>query len=290
MSSWTFEIGGLTVGAGTGYYVLDFAGETELAVKDATRSGADGTRFGRDTRAGSTYTFEFRIHGTSPENCLDMADALRARWRGDAVRQSPGVVTELRVIRPGRDSVVFGRPRKFAVTDVENVGAGHVDAQAEFQASDDLFYSYTETVVPIALRPANVGGFVVPATAPWGAANAAPPSENSVTVGGSLPTWLVVDIHGPVSSPVIEVVDHYTISMPGVNIPDNQTLTIDPRPWARSVKTNEGANKAGAFASTSPKLDDLKIEPGTHIVKLSGTDSTGTAYIDVRFRNANAGF
>jgi hypothetical protein len=286
---WQFEIDGLMLGGDSGFHLYDFTSETDLVVKDAARASADGVRFGRDTRAGSVFTIDMGLVGDGPDGVMSMLDALQAIWRGDAYRQTPSTVNEIHLVRPGRESAtIFGRTRKITPASMENVASGYIPVVAEFQGADDLFYE-DEVTQPILIRPASIGGFTVPVIAPWSGANVVESISNVLPVGGTAATWMCMDIYGPISTPVIEVVGQFILTI-NTSLTDDQWITIDPRPWARSAKTNTGANVAGLFSSSSPRLSDLKLAPGNHIAILRGTDVTGTARVDTRFRNAHAGY
>lgn len=292
VADWQFDLDGFTFGMGTEVGCADFTSDGDITHHDAHAPSADGTWFGRDTHPGVVYTLDLQVRRpVDPAAALDTLNELRAVWRGDAVRRTPGAVTHLVVKRPGRAAQrVYGRPRKCTPASYDTVASGVVEVVAEFASSDDVFYADDEQATPITIRPATVGGFPVPAPTPWGAGDAALPAQNQLEVGGSLPTWLCADVHGPVVSPVVEVVGHFVVSLPGVTVGANRVLTIDPRPWSRSVLTDEGDNRAGSFSADTPALFDMAVPPGSHVARLSGVDPTGTAWVNLRHRAANPGY
>src|SRR5690606_34404251 len=135
------------------------------------------------------------------------------------------------------------------------------------------------------LVPPPSGGFVTPFVFPL-TTTAAQQIPGQMTSGGLVETWPVVTINGPVQRPKVELTDLWFVEL-DANLAGDQSVTIDTRPWARTVLRNDGASLAGKLTRRSARLSKATIPPGSQFqVRFSGTDLTGTASMSLRFRDA----
>ncbi len=281
-----YEMHGLLMGPGTRYQVehVDF-GTAGVRDHDADQAREDGVRFGRDYRSGRTITFD--AHVLTAGSALGAIDTLQAAWLADDIRLSPGAVTTLRWRRGGRSRRIYGRPRKLAVTTGRTL-SGWAPFTAEFVTTDHLFYEDTEQSETVTIVPPQGGGVVSPVVSP---VTTVPVStrQGDIGVAGTVPTWLTVQINGPITNPSIEVLGRWRASL-NLTLASDEFVVIDPRPWSRRVMTRFGVNAAGAFTPDSPRLSQLRVPPGVSTVVLRGTDATGTASMTVTWRGAYTSF
>jgi hypothetical protein len=94
-----------------------------------------------------------------------------------------------------------------------------------------------------------------------------------------------VTIHGPITNPSVTITGLWTLAL-AATIAAGDVVTIDTRPWARTVLRNGSATAslAGSLTRTSARLSGASIPPGTYECVLRGTDGTGTASASVTWR------
>jgi len=279
--------GGVTT---TPYYVAAAEwGAPETRDADTPSPREDGTGFGRDWLDGFTITFDIniisRLHATTAR---DAWSAMAAAWKNPALRTTPRAVVPLRYRLSGVDRRVYGRPRNIAHTP-GNSKQGWIPVTAEFVTAEPWTYDDAEQSTTVPIVGSVTGGFPVPASAPWSSVAAGSPTERAVVVGGDTPTWLPFTVHGPVINPVVEVAGQWTATL-RTTLLSGQWVTVDPRPWNRSVRDHAGGNRAGVFSAATPALSAMRVPPGVHQVGFSGQDLTGTAYVQPRWRNCHAGY
>lgn len=290
VSDWQFDLNGLVFGSGTPYRLMGFEhGKPETRANDTPLPRADGIRFGRDHLAGQVLAFDIGVQGADPEATLELVSALRVQWQADTARGTPGATVPLQFKRPGRATMrVYGRPRQFTVASMQHASVGWVPTVADFQCADHLFYADTEESVSISIAPPAAGGLVEPLTDPL-TATAATAGTGEVGVAGDVATWLVARIDGPVLDPVVEVVGAWSARL-RADLAHDEWITVDPRPWNRSVLRNGVANAAGVFTPDSPRLSRWLLTPGQNEVVLRGTDGTGTASLLASYRPAYSSY
>ena len=267
-----------SVTSGLVFPVAPAIGTTETEADDTRRPRGDGTVFGVDYLSGQTIGFAVDVVGPDESATRARLATLARAWRGDAVRSSPGAVAEL-VAHTGRST--FGRPRRFVSNDDE-IHSGLAAVTADFVTADDLWYG-PEQAAEVSLVPAAGGGLVAPLASPL---STTATSDRSAVfqVDGEVPTWPVLEVAGPLTSPVIEIVGVLRIEL-DLTLAYDQTLVIDTRPWARTV-LRDGASVSGRRTRASTRLDAAALPPGTHQLVLRGASATGTARATARWRNA----
>lgn len=280
----TADLDGYRFGDGTNLLITDIDyGIVDIISNDAQLPRADGIRFGRDYRAGRTITFELSSLLDPGAGALGQWAQLESTWLAGRIRSQPGAVSTLRLGRAGRTRVVYGRPRRFAPIGGKST-FGNVDATADFQCVDHLFYGAAAWSDTLSIVPPPAGGLTFPIEFPWGTV-AESSEQGHIVVGGTSPAWMVFLIRGPIAQPTIEVVDEWSLPL-NLTLLAGEYVVIDPRPWSRGVRKNGLINVAGALSPAAPRLSDVRLDPGVHEVVLRGTDQSGTASLTAEWRDA----
>lgn len=252
--------------------------------QDAPIPSGDGVRFGVDTLGGRTYT----ITADAPD--FDTADEIINKWLGDAQRFTPGVVAPLRMKRPGRETVrVYGRPRR-AAPGYDDAYRRNIGIVVDFATADHRYYADVESGVVVPIVVPTTGGVSIPTTLP-AVFSGETQTVRTVDVGGKLSTWMKPTIYGPVTKPKVELLDRnggviWSADFPSLTLAYDQSVTIDPYPWAGTVLRNDGASMAGKMSRSSTPLDAMTVSPGSWQVRFTGVDDTGTANCAFAWRNA----
>lgn len=290
-----YELGGLVLGAGTAYRVMRFEDDLGVRPGDAEAAYDDGVRFGEDLFDGMVCTLEGMVETAPGVPAWDAVRALRRVWRGDDVRRTPGAVTTLRRKVPGMPTRrVYGRPRKCTPVMSRGSGVGLVPVVADFQCADDKVYDDVQVVEVLPILPASTGGIV---TVPGGGivspitTAAATERPGILTHVGDVDTWPVATIRGPVTNPALE----YRVGGSTVwlwefagTLAEGQSVTVDARPWARTVLRDNGASWSGKRTRASTPLRTSTIPPGQGTILFRGTSAEGTAQAEVAFEAAYA--
>lgn len=286
-NDWTLTHPGGTVRMGPYSSGIMFAsppdlGDLEVRSDDADRPREDGRAFGVDLLGGRTVTFDLLVLGEGEADTRDRLAALTTLWRADSVRGVPGAFAELSTVNAGRERVVFGRPRRFAVSE-QSTGQGVGRVVADFACVDGCWYGPAVEQAVVGLVPPPSGGLLAPLAGPL-ATVAATIVPGAITVGGDLPAWPVITFVGPVTGPSVQVTGLWTYAL-DVTVPAGQQVTVDTRPWARTVTRPDGASFAGAATRGSPRLAAMGMPPGRYEVALRGVDVSGTALVRFAWRN-----
>lgn len=260
-------------------------GSIEPSNQDAAYPGGDGVMFGRDFMPGRTITLDLAVSATNEADNLAAHAVLARAWRGDSLRRTPGAVATLAMHNGGRTRVVYGRPRNFASTLLIVPQLGYSTATATFACSDDLFYSEAETSISVPLIPPPSGGLLAPLASPLTTAQVVN-RPGLVTTGGLVDTWPIITVHGPVTNPKVTLTGQWFMQF-STTLASDQSLTVDTRPWARTVLRNDGASLAGSLTRDSVPLSRASVPGATSTeVVYSGTDITGTSSATVSWRDA----
>ena len=273
----SFTFGSLE--SGYGFNEAPSIGGLSPTTSDVEMQGADAVLFGRDLHHGSSISFELDIMAASEQEARALTQTIRRVWRADAIRSTPGAVAAL-AAASGR--IAFGRPRRFEADDT-NIQAGVTSITCDFKTVDDLWYG-AEQSIRVGIAPALGGGLVAPLASPLATTESSDRSQ-AIVVGGSLPTWGIYTVTGPISGPEIELVNRWALRFPNLNLAYDQSLVVDTRPWARTILRN-GGSVAGMLAPGSSRLRDAVLPPGVSELVLRGTSITGTASLTARWRDA----
>lgn len=290
----------------------------DIDVADTALPGEDGVRMGRDYQRSATVTLELGVDGShtlidrhwpwrpgpgdqvgnwsemeatlavlnkrdqSPAvRGLDGVNLLRQVWRADSIRGKAGRVSSLGHQAAGRTRLLYGRPRKFAVSHSRLASQGYTPVVADFVAVDDRFYDGTAKQAELYDHKA--------ATLPWrpGRGPSIPQYQSQKTVelrqNGTLNTFPYIDIYGPCKNPKITMNTGLWAVQLGLTIPAGQYVRIDPRPWARTVTLYTGSSSksvADKLTRASPLLRDMFIPPGRWSASLSYTSILAAPTLD----------
>ncbi|WP_328691386.1 phage tail family protein [Streptomyces phaeochromogenes] len=285
-----WSLGDLKFGRSTGIEVTDFdyGGKPDTNAGDVSLPGEDGIRFGYDTLGSRTLTLELLVNQYGAEEGRAAWRALSAVWNSQSVRSKPGAVTYLRMNLPGNSGPLraYGRPRKFSAVTSKNwvgVNSGAIQIAADFVAADDKFYSDTEVSNTLSLVPDTAGGFTWDITwpvyfQPGGA------RSDLVFNDGESATWPVFEFQGPIANPEVGYVGTDLKLKLATSLTAGEKVTIDTRPWVRTVTTDAGGSYAGYL--TGNRMSEMALPTGQTEIAFRGTDNTGTARCTIRFRSA----
>jgi hypothetical protein len=256
-----------------------------LTTDDTPRPRADGIALGVDYRGARTITFDLGVNGATEDDARDQFATLAKAWRADPIRRTSGAVAELHVQYRGRERVIYGRPRRLVSLD-EEAWLGWLAVLADFAAVDDVYYGASDGSVSFGIVPPTGGGLVMPFAFPLTSTASSDRSE-SITVGGDLNAWPVVTFHGPITNPSLALTGLWTLEL-AASIAAGSRVTVDTRPWARTVLRNGSATAslAGSLTRSSARLSGASIPPGTYEAVLQGIDGTGTASVDITWRES----
>ena len=252
-------------------------------IQDAEMPRADGVLFGRDYLDSPTWAFTLGVR--DDDNVYDTLSRLADAWRADRVRTTPGAVSTLKFNRGGKSYVVFGRPRRFAVTPAKTADAEFQIVEADFKLVDPFVYGGTENSLRMGLlETASTGGVVLPQTLPWSLAGGDGSRKGVVTVEGYTDTPIKVKIYGPSSG----VLRNPKVVAPGfhvqlnTDVKPNEVITIDTR--SRTVIRQDGVSMAGYLTARS-RLG-TKLRPGSTEFTFSGEDASYTSEVEFLWRSA----
>lgn len=285
MNNGSYELDGFLFGRGTDVDVSQTTIDMgAMTTQDVATVGADGRAFGRDYLPGTSITFtgQVRVPG-EPATALARYNDLAAAWVNPDVRLNPGKVSTLRAWYPGADGPVtaYGRGRQIAPT-LGMVRFGLVSYVAQFDLADANFYSDELYSIEIGLLPSTAGGVVPPVIPPVILASVETQDNHVVNAGAA--TWPVIHITGPITNPVIMYPNLGVRCVITATVPEGRTLTLDARPWARTITLDTGASFAGMV--TGSRLVDLRLPTGSTLVAFSGQDLTGQARMTFTWRTA----
>lgn len=249
---------------------------------DTPMPNEDGTRFGEDFHTGMLLSFTINLWKKGQDARDDLA-TLQSAWDRKELRSNPGAVTTLRMSKGNRTSLVYGRPRRFKPT-WGAVELGWCPIDCDFQASDEYFYDDEVQVETIGLVEAPTAGLTAPFTVPFVLAQRTI-SQNVIVVGGTEPTWIMMQIRGPINEPELEVDgERWWALNDSLTYADD--VSIDPRHWQRMTLKNGTQNMAGKYTTDSVMLREMRLEPGEHLVVFKGIDPTLRSYVTLSWRNA----
>lgn len=237
---------------------------------------------GQDFKEAPTLTFDLWSNGVDEDDARDALALLMRSWDAPVVRSSGGSVIEL--VHP-RGRSVFGRPRRIAPTQVNRIERGQVEVTAAFEAVSDLWFGAPGSAL-LSLVPPLGRGLVAPLVEPLTIQGVAQ-NASGFTVGGSSAAYPIIEFRGPITNPSLHA-GGWDLRVRG-SLAWDEVLTVDTRPWKRSLSLN-GRPVAGMLMPSSSRLRDVTLEPGFHSVQLRGTDITGTATALVSWREAHASF
>jgi hypothetical protein len=289
LNVWQFQLGDVVFGHGTPVVHTGFTmTEPASTTADQAMAGEDGVQMGRDYLQGRTLAWDLVVNAYTSTDGRAQWQALESAWDARETRSTPGAVTALRLRVPGGATcVAYGRPRRIAPADMQFLRNGALPVTADFSTADRFFYGDVEQELSFGIRITigAGGGITWPVTWPvtWASGDT---SNSDVAVNaGNAPTWPIITFEGPVTNPTIVLGDNLHTLQLVTTIAENQTVTIDTHPWARSVVRDDGGSLAGTMRGS--RLSDLVLPPGPTLISMQGIDLDGTASGRIRWRDAS---
>jgi hypothetical protein len=258
-------------------------GDDTVIDQDQVNPITGANMMGRDVIGAGEWTWTLATRAEEPEEALAEVSKLASVWRNRGEGFDTGDIKALRYAVGGRTRRIYGRPRRFTSKPVDSLVYGLLAPLASFKRADALHYDDVEQVVTMTMKPAETGGAVLPATFPLTFErdpDYVPAS--AMLVGGDARTWPVISFTGPVTNPSVTIGD-VTIALAGT-IGEGGTVTIDTRPWARSV-TRSG-NTSGASLARATRMTRAAFRPGAYSAVYRGVDTSGNSRCQIRWRDA----
>lgn len=286
MKDGEFDLDGYNFGCGHPVDVLqwDF-GLRDVDIQDVRVPNGNGLLMGRDFESAPEWTFTVRAKSAVSADAFDEFERMRRVW---ATEYGPGEVSVLRYGLPGRVRRVVGRPRRW-VPDKDaarqGIHIGRLSGLASFQLSDARSFSDVVSQVSLGLVPESSGGLVSPLVAPLTTTVRGGVRAGFVSNGGNAPAPVTVKFFGPVSNPRV-FTDGWEIGIAG-NLAYDERITVDA--LGLSV-VNQGGASVGGRLTRGTRLRRAALVPGQSEIKFTGGDSTGTARVEVSWRDAYYAF
>jgi len=256
-----------------------------MASQDQAVVGHDGQLFGVDTLPGMIVSQNGQSYASANGRAaLDAFSALAGKWTDPAVRLTAGSVQILRAYYPVSNVTrrCYGRGRKIQPV-YGQANQGLVPWAAQFQAADGNWYSDAESSLTLATTPSYFGTLTFPLTPPFNWQSALNYQTNLAVNAGSIPTWPVITFNGPLTTPGLAYVNTpVAIGYTGV-VGAGQSLVIDTRPWRRTALL--GTSSVAGLLTGNPMIS-LQLQPGSTLMRLSGSDPTGQGSCVIKWRSA----
>lgn len=278
-----FRFDGVEFGDTLPLFVTEFdPGPADLQSGDTPQSQRDGVIAGRDFLGGRTWGFSVST------NCKDLATALvedarlAGRWHDPKHRLNPLLKVPLSYEIGGRWRRVYGRPDRYAGMkgDVLAVqGRGRIEC--DFRVLDPRYFDDAETVLTLPIVPASTGGLMDPLVAPLSTVRSSTPRAGYVTNEGKAPTPLKVVFRGPITDPYVRAAAGWEVALKG-SLAAGQSIVVDS--FAGTVL--RGSAPVAGMLTRNTRLSSAVLPPGISDLTFGGTDPTGTALCELRWRSA----
>lgn len=281
-----FNFRGVEFGGQFGNLIVeDFtAGAFGLRSNDNPRPQADGLIPGRDYLGEAVWAFDLKTNRRTLGEALETAAALEAEWKAEEVRLQPNRKFPISYNLDGRWRRVYGRPGSFAGPRGDiRARQGAASVVADFRVMDHLYYDEDETSIRLTIIPPSTGGLTAPLTAPLTGTGSGTPRAGFVTNEGNAATPLKATFNGPVTDPWVRAAAGWEIGLIGTLAYD-VSVTVDP--LEGSVLRNDGAPVSGML-SRATRLSRARLPKGQSELTFGGIDLTGTATVDLSWRNAS---
>ena len=259
-------------------------GTAESRDQDTVSPVSDVRYFGTDRKTPPTWGFELYTDVEDADQALTWAANFEAVWDQEETRSTPGAVLPLRYAIAGRIRRVYGRPRNFALIP-SHARTGRVDLLADFVLAENTYYADAEESVKIGLRPSGSqrSGFTFPITFPMSTTPAAIPRSETMTIGGTRPTWVDVTFHGPATDPYV-LIGTKRWGLQGV-LASGRSVRMSGVPWQQGLLRDDGAWVPGMLDPRA-RLSQLRFKPGEYTVTFGANSVSSDAYATVAWRNA----
>lgn len=279
-----FRFDGLTFGDGSSLLVTGFEpGSAEIRSGDTDRSQRDGVIAGRDYRGKRTWGLSISTIEDDIAGALEAERLLSSRWEHEKFRLNPLAAYPLSYEMGDRWRRVYGRPDRYAGIDggVHAMqGAGQIEC--DFRVLDPRYFDDAETVLKLPIVPASTGGLMAPLIAPLSTVRSSAPRAGYVTNDGNAPTPLKVVFRGPVTNPYVRAAAGWEIALKG-SIAAGQSVVVDS--FAGTVL--RGSSPVAGMLTRKTRLSSAVLPPGVSDLTFGGSDPTGTALCELRWRSAH---
>lgn len=257
--------------------------EYDIRTEDVPAAAGDFLNFGRDRFTPPTWTFTMAVR--DDVDVYPHLNRLAAIWRGDSTRLTPGATLPLSFRRNGKDFVVYGRPRKFAVEHGEVMDHTFKTVVATFQLSDSNLYSGTERSVTLDLvTTSSAHGLRFPTGFPWRFAADTVERRGVATVDAALPTPFKVTIRGPLTGQAREFRLSSTTGWAmefGTYLSPRGNIVVDT---SLGKVTRNGAVYGGSLARRADYR--AQLQPGPQELIFSALDTSYTSTATISWREA----
>lgn len=241
-------------------------------------AGRSGAVFGTDTPHNMTVS----LAGVSSPYMSDDPRASATQWVDAFTRGLHAPINDVQRLighYDGQTRYVVGRCRD-VTQDADMAHVGKTLMTAEFETVTGQFYGDRfDYQVPYWLS-SGTPGWVFDMQFPI-------KSTTSATYGGApielaSAVWPIVQFYGPITDPSLHVwTAGISVGLAGHILPDD-AVTVDTRPWRRTVTHSNGESWAGRLTGGSTH-DRTRLPAGTHRVALRGNDPTRTAHAIVTY-------
>lgn len=258
------------------------SGPADVRAGDADRSQRDGAIAGRDFLGKRVWGISAATNVRDLAGALAQESLLASRWHDPKHRVSPLATVPLSYEMAGRWRRVYGRPDRYAgvvpnVLAVQGVGKIEMD----FRVLDPRFFDDAETLLSLPIVPATTGGLMAPLVAPLSTVRSSAPRAGYVNNTGTAATPLKVVFKGPVTDPYVRSAAGWEVALKGP-IPFGQSITVDA--FAGTVL--RGNTPVAGMLTRRTRLSSAVLPVGISDLTFGGTDGTGTALVELRWRNA----
>lgn len=260
--------------------------ELTYRTQDIQHPRGDGTFFGKDYITPPTWTFT--LGARNDQNLDPVMEALVTAWRADTVRLTPGARSELRYCLNGRERVVYGRPRNFAVDQGVTAHNDFKVVVCQFTLAETVSHGSTEHLISLNQITTTPGtGLVIPAVLPWTLLSTYATRTGMVTMGSAVPASFIVDLYGPTigAATDIKVWSNDWLLNFGVTLSPGSTFSYDTATGLATLDGNPTAANLQGGSTARPKLSTGSTE-----VVLSSSDTSNTLTGAIRWRDVFASF
>lgn len=205
---------------------------------------------------------------------MDQVSQFASVWRANGMRNVPGRYASLTNLLRGR--TCHGRPRNFSRKHGRGLRRGVIEYAAQFRTITPYWYVY-----PMHSASLGIGG------------------PTPQIIGGDEVTWPIITFDGPFTTASLTwnpgvFLDPWTITV-NHSVAFNDQVSIDTRPWIRSVETLFEAPARGwiggdPFASCflSPTYYNTSLAPGAFTLAATGPTDSGTG-VTIEWADTYAG-
>lgn len=255
--------------------------EYDIRTQDVPAAEGDSMVFGRDRLTPPLWTFTLAVK--DDVDVYPHLDRLASIWRNDGGRTTPGAAMPLTFRRGGREFLVYGRPRKFAVAHGTSMDHTFKVVTATFQLTDVNRYSAQEHSLTLDLvTTSSATGLIFPSGFPWTFQTDTIERRGQVTVETAMPTPFKVLIRAPMTGAASNFKlrsQGWTMSF-GTSLSPRGTITVDTA--TGSVKRN-GAVYSGNLRQ---RMDfRAQLRPGPQEVVFSANDPSYSSTATISWRD-----